>query len=237
MSLPTGAHWGQSPPTPPHTGPTALLSPPQGIPRTDPSVTKVQAHLPLSQGTVTPLTHTDTHIHTRHSSLASPMEWMISPPTPRTPSLPFPPRTGVGGREGRLSPPSLNLSLTPGLELTLGRGVGGNNTLEQHVHPWGHHCILQGDLKHRALQRLFSSRHIGVIRRLCRTHGREGKGTCPCGNDLGERGQTQREGLLEGKGWRPKGLSPEAPETGKKGKQKGVLKQNRAAGLYGGLAA
>ena len=108
---------------------------------------------------------------------------MVSPPAPRTPSLPFPPRTGVGGREGRISPPSLNLSLTPGLELTLGWGVGGDNTLEQHVHPWGHHCILQGDLKHRGLQGLFSSRHVGVIRRLCRTHGREGKGTCPCGND------------------------------------------------------
>ena len=106
----------------------------------------------------------------------------------------------MGGREGGISPPSLSLNLTPDLELTLGRGVGGDNTLEQHVQPRGHHCILQGDLKHRGLQGLFSSRHVGVIRRLCRTHGQEGEGTRPCGDDSGESGQTQREGLLEGKG-------------------------------------
>lgn len=155
---------------------------------------------------------------------------------PIWPPYPLPPRTGVGGREGGVSPPSLSLNLSPGLALTLGRGVGGDNTLEQHVHPRGHRCILQGDLKHGGLQGLFSSRHVGVIRRLCRTRGREGEGTRPCGDDSGERGQTQREGLLEGKGWRAKGLSPEPPEAGEKGKQKGVLKQNRAARLYGGLA-
>lgn len=67
--------------------------------------------------------------------------------------------------------------------------------------------------------------------------GERARGHVPVGMTRGERGQTQGAGLLEGKGWRAKGLCPEPPETGKKGKQKGVLKQNRVAGLYGGLAA
>lgn len=77
----------------------------------------------------------------------------------------------MGGREGGISPPSLNLSLAPGLELTLGWGVGGDNTFEQHIRPRGHHRVLQGDLKGWSLQGLLSSRHVGVIRRLCRRHG------------------------------------------------------------------
>lgn len=130
-----------------HRGPLGQISlhPTIGNSETSPHSQKPGLPAPLWDSGKAPLTH---------RSQASPLAWTISTTSTTPPSK----DSGWGNVPFRL-----HLRLAPALELTLGWRVGSDNTLEQRVRPWGHHCILQGDLKHGGLQGLFSGRHIGVV--------------------------------------------------------------------------